>query len=104
MTDGVTKGDGDKVRFDLLPADALEEVARAFMAGLQEPGREPHNWNKGTKWSRYWNAPQRHLWAWLRGERLDPKSGVHHLAHAVAGILILLAYELRAIGKDDRPK
>jgi hypothetical protein len=104
MSDGVRKDDGGKVRFDLLPADALHEVARAFMSGLAAPGREPHNWNKGTIWSRYWNAPQRHLWAWLRGEQLDPQSGVSHLAHAVAGLLILLAYELRGIGEDDRPK
>lgn len=103
MSDQIIKDDADKLRFDLLPADAMEQVVRAMMAGLTD-GRQPHDWAKGADWSRYWNAAQRHMWAWHSGEDADGKSGVHHLAHAAASNLISLAYVLRGLGADDRPR
>jgi hypothetical protein len=55
-------------------------------------------------WTRPWNALMRHLWAWMRREPADAVTGFSHLAHAGCCILFLIAYELRGVGLDDRPK
>jgi hypothetical protein len=38
---------------------------------------------------RYFDAMQRHVWAWRRGESLDPETGMHHLAHAACCLFFL---------------
>ena len=44
----------------------------------------------------------RHLWAFWRGEEIDPESGHPHLAHAAFHVFGLLAFTERKIGVDDR--
>ena len=61
------------------------------------------NWEKGMDWSRLYAAALRHLTAWWRGNDIDHESGLPHLAHALCCINFLLAYELRGMGRDDRP-
>jgi hypothetical protein len=64
----------------------------------------PMNWReKRVTSSVYYNAAMRHLMAWWDGEDLAPDSGVHHLAHAMACLAIVLDAE--SVGKlnDDRP-
>lgn len=95
-----TKHDNGKVRYELLPPTALEELARAYTYGAAK--YEDHNWRKGTKWSRFLGALLRHVWAWARGESFDPESGHHHLAHAAFSCLTLIEYEAHGIGEDDR--
>jgi hypothetical protein len=91
-----------KARMDLLPLRALAEVARAFASGLKN-GRKPWNWLQGADWSLYHAAALRHLAAFQDREDSDPESGLSHLAHAIASILILLTYQLMGLGTDDRP-
>ena len=38
-------------------------------------------------------ATIRHLTAWRSGERLDPESGLPHLAHAACSVLFMLAID-----------
>jgi hypothetical protein len=45
-----------------------------------------------------------HMTSWWMGEDLDPETRFSHLAHAGCCILFLIAYEIRGIGNDDRPK
>jgi hypothetical protein len=45
----------------------------------------------------------RHLTSWWSREDKDPETGYSHLWHAGCGILFLITYELRGVGKDDRP-
>ncbi|MDX5592591.1 dATP/dGTP diphosphohydrolase domain-containing protein [Pseudovibrio sp. SPO723] len=52
----------------------------------------PDNWSKVEK-ERYWDALYRHLGAFHRGEKEDPETGIHHLAHAACNILFLLWHE-----------
>ena len=96
------KHDADKVDLSLLPFAALTDVARVLEFGANEYGRE--NWALGCDWSRYFSACMRHLWAWWRGETRDPKSGLHHLAHATCSLLFLLEYSYSGRGTDNRPK
>lgn len=62
------------------------------------------NWRvAGVRTSVYLSAMDRHLSAYLSGERLDPVDGTHHLGNVMACAAILLDAE--AAGKliDDRP-
>jgi hypothetical protein len=90
-----------KPPFALLPWVSLRVVALVMKAGAEKYA--PHDWRRGASWSMYWSAILRHLTAWYEGEDLDPESGLSHLAHACASILILLHYALTQTGDDDRP-
>ncbi|EIM25770.1 dATP/dGTP diphosphohydrolase domain-containing protein [Microvirga lotononidis] len=95
------KDDAGKPRWSLLPWDVLLGVVHILGFGADKYG--PDNWCAGADWSRYYNSTQRHLIAFWMGERADPESGRSHLLHAICGLLFLAAYEIRGIGKDDRP-
>lgn len=103
-----TKHDGGKVRWDLLPFDAIGTIARVFTHGAAKYA--DRNWEKGMMWRRPYAALQRHLAAWWHAhldenDGTDPEWGISHLAHAGCCILFLLAYELRGMVKfDDRPR
>ena len=99
--DHARKFDGDKLRFDLLPADALKELVSIYTYGAKKYA--DRNWEKGLDWSRPFAALQRHLWAYWGGENIDPESGLPHLAHAAWGCLALLEYARIHPGGDDRP-
>jgi hypothetical protein len=94
------KDDAGKARYDLIPGDAFDAVAKVF--GLGAAKYESRNWEKGMRWGRVFAAMMRHAWAWWRGEKLDPENGQHHLASVAWCALALLAYDLRGIGEDDR--
>ncbi len=94
------KYDIGKLRLDLLPFDALEEVGRVLTTGADKYG--DRNWERGMAWSRLLGAALRHLFSWAMRSGRDAESGRSQLAHAAADILFLLAYEIRGIGEDDR--
>jgi len=94
------KYDQNKPRLSLLPPEALEEIAKVLDFGAQKYGT--YNWRAGMEWTRVSSAGLRHIFAWIRGENLDPESGLHHLAHAGCCILFLLTYVITDTGKDDR--
>lgn len=95
------KDDAGKLPLHLLPFDALEGITEILELGAKE--YEERNWEKGMDWSRIFGATLRHLFAFWRGENLDKKSGKSHLLHAGCEILFLIAYEMRKVGRDDRP-
>lgn len=99
MTD-FKKLDAGKPMFQLIPPDALTEIALVLTMGADK--YEPGNWLRGAAWSRYFGAMLRHLFAFWRGEERDPESGLLHLAHAGACLLFLLSYQLQGLGTDDR--
>ena len=97
---GAVRDNDGKVRWDLLPYDALNSVADVLSDGAGEHG--DRNWEKGFPWTSVFASLMRHMSAWLLGEDLDGKSGKPHLAHAACNILFLLAFYLRKTGTDDR--
>lgn len=92
MSEPGRKDDSAKPRWSLLPAGALAAVVGVLEFGARKYA--PDNWRLvPDARRRYFDAAQRHLWAWWQGERLDPESGCHHLAHAACCVLFLLALE-----------
>ena len=95
------KDDQGKVRMELLPHELMIGVAKVLTFGAKK--YNDRNWEKGMAWSRVYGALQRHLVAWWAGESRDEETGYSHLWHAGCCLAFLMAYEMRGIGKDDRP-
>ena len=87
------KFDGGKLEYGLLPPLALEETVKVLTFGAQKYARD--NWQivPDAK-RRYFDAVQRHMWAWKQGEQMDPESGIHHLAHAMCGLMFLYEHDI----------
>lgn len=94
------KDDDGKPRYDLIPPEFLDDTAKVLTYGAMKYA--PRNWEKGMAWGRVFGALMRHMWAWWRGQKLDPETGLPHLAHAACCIAFLMAFEARGVGKDDR--
>lgn len=95
MTDTLTAGtkyDDGKIRWDLLPYQGLEEVARLYTFGATK--YESHNWRKGISYSRCFSGLMRHLYRWwVLREKYDSESGCHHLAAVIFYCLNFMQYE-----------
>jgi hypothetical protein len=92
-TTGGRKFDGNKLEYGLLPPIALEETVKVLTFGAQKYERD--NWKKvPDSKRRYFDALQRHMWAWKKGEQMDPESGMHHLAHAMCCLMFLYEHDI----------
>jgi len=98
------KADGHKTRLELLPFAALEEVGKVMTWAVEKKGYPAGNWRLCGSQRRYLGAALRHLFAWGRGEDLDPESGYSHVAHASCCCLMLLGIILDGKAEDDRER
>jgi len=94
------KYDNQKPRMDLIPPEAMNELATILTYGAGKYA--DHNWRKGLHYSRVYAAALRHLLAFWSGENLDPESGLSHLSHALCNVAFLVTYERTGTGTDDR--
>lgn len=91
-----------KPPLSVLPAPAMYVAALALLDGACKYRR--HNWRiAGVRSSVYYDAAMRHLTRWWEGETVDPDSGIPHLGHAMACLIILLDADLAKKLTDDRP-
>lgn len=96
------KHDSDKLRYDLVPPEALEEIVKGLTFGAAK--YTDRNWEKGINYGRVYGAMMRHMQAFWRGEDVDHESGLSHLSHAGCCLFFLLTYDRREmVGFDDRP-
>lgn len=110
------KFDAGKARWDLIPWDAMEQLANLYSIGAVKYA--DNNWLKGFRYGRTVAAMLRHLMAWwlakLKGEdgldhdndEICKQLGINTPSHLVAVIwnaVALLTFELRGLGEDDRP-
>lgn len=51
----------------------------------------------------YYDATRRHLDAWFEGQDIDPDSNLHHLAGAIASLIVALDGIQQGMFIDDRP-
>jgi hypothetical protein len=92
-TSGGRKFDGGKPQYGLTPPKALKAIVEILTFGAEK--YEPNNWKRvPDAQRRYFDALQRHLWAWKDGEQNDPESGKNHLAHAGCCLMFLLERDL----------
>lgn len=87
-------------RYDLIPFEALDELARVYGMGAEK--YEAHNYLLGFDWSLSLGALLRHVTAWGKGEDRDPESGLSHLAHAAWHCFALMMFQAHHRGTDDR--
>lgn len=96
------KNDTGKLDYTLLPLSGLESVVQALEFGAKKYGAFNYK-AKGFTTRRLCAATLRHVLAYLKGEDNDPESGLSHLAHAGASILMLLEkIQDKSLDADDR--
>lgn len=98
------KFDQNKVDWSILPIGASEDIIRVFEFGAKKYARGNFLEGEGLAYTRVLNSLLRHVYAFMRGEDVDPESGLSHMAHAGANVYMLLAYENSKAGRanDDR--
>ena len=101
VTDSQTGGQkGVKLeRFDLIPAEPLEELARVYGRGAAK--YSCHNWAKGYNWSLSFGAMMRHAWKFWAGEEKD-ELGNPHMACVAWHAMTLLWFSKHRQSHDDR--
>lgn len=85
------KHDEGKPRPTLVPVGLIDAVTAVREHGCREY-RDPENW-KQVEPQRYRDALYRHWLAYLRGERLDPESGLPCLWHLACNVAFLIEME-----------
>ena len=93
-TTGGRKFDGNKLQYGLVPPLALKATVEILTFGAEK--YEPDNWKHvPDSKRRYFDAMQRHLWAWKEGEQNDPETGKNHLAHAMCCLMFLYDHDVK---------
>lgn len=90
MEDKARKNDrvDDKTRWELIPLDCLEDIARVYTEGAKKYG--DNNWqNLENGYERYKGALLRHLYA-AESETFDEETGCRHLAQVAWNSIALL--------------
>lgn len=92
-----------RVPLNLVPPSSKHFLAEALADGAKKYG--PYNWRgENVSSSIYYAGAQRHMDAWWDGEELSHDAKVHHLAHAMANLAIILDAMTVGALNDDRPK
>ena len=91
----------DKLPLHLFPSTAIAYGTLALLDGALKYGRG--NWRSaGVRASIYYDACLRHITKWFEGQDNDTDSGLPHLAHALACLVILIDAKEAGKLKDDR--
>lgn len=86
------KYDEGKARFDLIEPEFEEDIALVLTMGAAK--YSPNSWQHvEDAVNRYYAALRRHINAWRKGEKIDPESGLPHLAQAACNIMFLMHFE-----------
>lgn len=92
-----------KVPISLLPTEGIVQGAKAMKHGADKYG--PFNWrDKKIQYVIYLDAILRHVILCIDGEDIDKDSGLHPLAHVIAGASIVLDALKHDCLIDNRPK
>ena len=92
------KFDQEKLRWDLLPIDCIEDVVKVLTMGAEKYAE--NNWQEvENAEDRYFAALMRHLSASRQGEMNDSESGLSHLSHVMCNVVFLLWLEKHKDGR-----
>lgn len=102
------KEDTGKARYELLPYEVIDAVAKILTDGARK--YDSRNWEKGISYGRVYGAAQRHLTEFWNqflkgGDGINHADGSQlHIDHAITELMFLSAYIKRGITQfDDRP-
>lgn len=76
-----------KTQWSLVDFDSLEGLVQVLEYGAQKYARD--NWKKGMPVTQVSESLMRHLFAFLRGEDVDPESGCRHISHVMCNAMFL---------------
>jgi len=87
------KFDSGKRKLSLLPTGVLNETLDVLLFGASKYAEDNWKYVPGAR-KRYYDALYRHVDSWWSGEKTDPETGKHHLAHAVCCAMFLMWFDL----------
>lgn len=96
------KQDEGKLRYDLLPFDAVDEVVEVLTYGINKYPKPEENWRQNSTKEdikRYEAALLRHMSDLMQGKVIDvgtldkPGSGLPHIAHIATNALFIIALQ-----------
>ncbi len=91
-----------KPSIQFVPMGPIFEASAVLQAGHMK--YRSHNYRvKPIEVGSYVSAAFRHIGAYYEGEDNDPDDGLHHIAHAIAGLMILLDATRSGVIVDNRP-
>ena len=83
------KYDNEKLRWDLLPLEDIEDVVKVYTEGTKKYA--PNSWQKlPDGYNRYKAAMFRHLLEYEKGNIIDEETGCKHLAQVVWNAIAML--------------
>jgi hypothetical protein len=92
----------DKLRWDLLPLETIEEIVKVYHAGAKKYGE--NTWqNLPDGYNRYKGAMFRHLVLHEKGEVFDEETGCRHLAQVAWNAIAMLHCCLTQFDCNDTP-
>ena len=93
-----------KPRLSLIPTNALWDVGIAYTMGREKRGGELSDEEllKGGSYKERADKIFRHLLQFLSGENADGENGQRHLTAIAANAMMLLDWQIRKVGTDDR--
>ena len=83
------KFDKGKDRWDLLVWFVIRDVVKIMTFGAEKYADNSWQGNVPFK-EKYFASLMRHISDWRMGEKVDPESGMHHLAHAICNCMFLI--------------
>lgn len=90
----------NKLMWELLPLDVIEEVVRVYTFGARKYG--PNKWqNLEDGYNRYKAALLRHLTLIDQGQHFDSESGLLHASQVAWNAIALCYFEMKEHGKGD---
>ena len=96
------KFDKDKAPLHMIPEVAIEGMALAFSYGAKKYDR--FNYRNGIHYTRLTDSLGRHSLAFLKGEDMDPESGLPHTYHILANAAMIEYMRVYKPEFDDRYK
>ena len=90
------KQDQGKLRYDLMPFDALDAVAEVLTYGIKKYPKPEENWRVNSTLEdipRYKAARLRHISLAAQGQVFDEESGLPHEWHISTNSLFIIALE-----------
>jgi hypothetical protein len=77
----------NKLQWSMVDFDSLEGLVRVLEYGAVKYSKG--NWKKGMPVTQVTESLMRHLFAFLRGEDVDPESGCRHISHVMCNTMFL---------------